>query len=445
MAAIGKVLSRIIQFVKVDIWRIRLRNLPRSRSVLITQLRIILLALRGFYEDKCQLKASALTFYSLLAIVPLLAMAFGVAEGFRLRETLESQLREKLAGQEEVLTRVIGFADSLLENTKTGVVAGIGVLLLLWTVIKVLGNIERSFNDIWGVKKPRSFARKLSDYLSMMLICPILFIIASSVTVFIAGQIKLITERIDLLGAISPLIFASLKLLPYCVIWGLFTFIYIFMPNTKVNFRSALLGGVAAGTIYQIVQWAYIHFQVGVAKYNAIYAGFAALPMFLVWLQLSWLIVLLGAEISFAHQNVETYEFEPDCLRVSNRFKKLMALRTTHLLLKNFCAGEKPWTAAQISHALEIPMRLVRQVLFELADARVVTETVGEGEREVGYQPAQCPEKYTVEYVVNALDERGSDDIPVAESAELEKLSQTLMSFDQVIQKSPANISLMDI
>jgi membrane protein len=441
----GTMLSRIIQFVKVDIWRIRLRSLPRSRSVLITQLRIILLALRGFYEDKCQLKASALTFYSLLAIVPVLAMAFGIAEGFRLRETLEEQLREKLAGQEEVLTRVIGFADSLLENTKTGMVAGIGILLLLWTVIKVLGSIERSFNDIWGVKKPRSFGRKLSDYLSMMLICPILFIISSSVTVFIAGQIKLITERIDLLGAISPLIFASLKLVPYCVIWGLFTFIYIFMPNTKVNFRSALLAGIAAGTIYQIVQWAYIHFQVGVARYNAIYAGFAALPLFLIWLQLSWLIVLFGAEISFAHQNVDTYEFEPDCLRVSNRFKKLMALRITHLLVKNFCAGEKPWTAAQISHTLEIPIRLVRQVLFELAEARIVSETVGEGEREVAYQPAQCPEKYTVEYVVDALDERGSDDIPVAESAELEKLSQSLASFDEVIQKSPANVSLMDI
>jgi membrane protein len=422
-----------------------LRNLPRNKSFLIKQLRVVLLALRGFDENKCQLKASALTFYSLLAIVPVLAMAFGIAEGFRLRETLEEQLREKLTGQEEVLTRVIGFADSLLENTKTGMVAGIGVLLLLWTVIKVLGNIERSFNDIWGVKKPRSFGRKLSDYLSMMLICPLLFIISSSVTVFIASQIKLITERIDLLGAISPLIFASLKLLPYCVIWGLFTFIYIFMPNTKVNFRSALLAGIAAGTIYQLVQWVYIHFQVGVAKYNAIYAGFAALPMFLVWLQLSWLIVLLGAEISFAHQNVDTYEFEPDCLRVSNRFKKLMALRITHLLLKNFCAGEKPLTATQISHTLEMPIRLVRQILFELGDARIVSETPGEGEKEVAYQPAQCPEKYTLDYVVNALDERGSDDIPVAESAELDKLSETLTSFDEVIKNSPVNTSLLDI
>jgi len=441
----GKILSRMIQFVKVDVWRIRLRNLPRNKSFLIKQLRIILLALRGFDEDKCQLKAAALTFYSLLATIPILAVAFGIAEGFRLQVTLQTQLLEKFPGQEEVLKKVFGFADTLLEHTKGYLVAGMGVLLLLWTVVKALGNIERSFNDIWGVKKPRRFARRLSDYLFMMIICPLLFIVSSSVTVFIAGQIKLITERIDLLGAISPFIFASLKLSPYCVIWVLFTFIYIFMPNTRVNFRSGLLAGIAAGTIYQIVQWVYINFQIGVARNNAIYGSFAALPLFLVWLQLSWLIVLLGAEISFAHQNVDTYEFEPDCLRISNRFKKLVALRVTHLLLKKFCAGEKPSTAAQISHTLEIPIRLVRQVLFELADARMITETVGEGEREVGYQPAHCPEKYTVEYVVDALDERGSEDIPVAESPELEKLSQSLRAFDEIIHKSPANVSLMDV
>jgi membrane protein len=441
----GAMLSRIIQFVKVDIWRIRLRSLPRNKSFLIKQLRIILLALRGFDEDKCQLKAAALTFYSLLATVPILAVAFGIAAGFRLQLTLKTELLNKFPGQEEALTKVFGFADSLLENTKSYLVAGIGVLLLLWTVIKALGNIERSFNDIWGVKKPRSLARRLSDYIFMILICPLLFVVSSSVTVFIAGQIKLITERIDLLGAISPLIFAVLKLFPFAVIWVLFSFVYIFMPNTRVNLRSGILAGIAAGTIYQIVQWGYINFQIGVARNNAIYGSFAALPLFLVWLQLSWLIVLFGAEISFAHQNVDTYEFEPDCLRASNRFKKLVALRITHLLLKNFCSGEKPWTATQISHKLEIPIRLVRQILFELADARIVSETVGESERAVAYQPAQCPEKYTVGYVVDALDERGSADIPVAESGELEKLSECLNTFGETIEKSPANVSLMDI
>ena len=223
-------IPKILDFLRVEIWRIRLRTLPPNRSFLIKQLRIVLLALRGFGEDKCQLRASALTFYSLLSVVPVLALAFGIAKGFGLQARLETQLsalEERLPVQEEVLAGVIDSANNLLENARGGVVAGVGVALLFWTIIKVLGNVEKSFNDIWGVKKSRTFARKLSDYLSLMLICPILFIMSSSTTVFIAGQVRAITERIALLGAVSPLIFAVLRLLPYCAIWVLFLSIYI--------------------------------------------------------------------------------------------------------------------------------------------------------------------------------------------------------------------------
>ena len=169
------------------------------------------------------------------------------------------------------------------------------------------------------------------------------------------------------------------------------------------------------------------------------------MPLFLVWLQLSWLIVLFGAEISFAYQNVDTYEFEPDCLRASNRFRRLLSLRMVHLMVKNFCAGEKAGTATEISHTLEIPIRLVRQMLFELTESGIISETVAENDEEIGYQPAQCVERYTVQYVLDALDQRGSDDIPVAESAELDKLSECLNAFGKAVEKSPANIPLKDL
>jgi len=441
-------IPRIIRFLTVDIWRIRLRNLPRNKHFLIKQLRVVLLALRGFYEDRCQLRASALTFYSLLSVVPVLAMAFGIAKGFGLKATLNEQLTAlsaKFPAQQEMLTDFMGYADRLLENTKGGAIAGIGVAVLFWTIIKMLGNIEKSFNSIWGVKKSRGIGRKLSDYLSIMLICPILFVVSSSATVFVAGRIEVLVEKVSLLGAISPLIFAILKLFPYCIVWILFSFIYIFMPNAKINFKSGLLAGIVAGTIFQVVQWAYVTFQIGVAKYNAIYATFAALPLFLLWLQLSWLVVLFGAEISFAHQNVDTYEFEPDCLRASSRFRKLLALRITHQLVKNFCAGEEPSTATEISHNLEIPIRLVRQLLFELTEARVLSETVTEEDEVVAYQPAQCADKYTLKFVLEALDKRGSDDIPVADSSELDILSRCLDDFANVIEESPSNILLKEL
>jgi len=434
-------IAKIISFVTTDIWRIRLKDLPRRRSFFIKQLRVVLLALRGFDEDKCQLRASALTYYSLLSIVPVVAMAFGVAKGFGFETLLEKQLLEKLPGQEEVLSQIFDFARTLLENTKGGMIAGIGVAILFWTVIKVLGNIEKSFNDIWGIKEARSIGRKFSDYLSIMLLCPILVIASSSVTVFITTQLQSIAQRIAVLGVLSPLI----KLIPYCVIWILFTFIYIFMPNTKVNLRGGLLAGVVAGTIYQLVQWAYITFQVGVAKYNAIYGSFAALPLFLVWIQMSWLILLFGAEISFAQQNVDTYEFEPDCLKVSHSFKRLLSLGVVNLLTKNFSKGTKPLTATEISHHLELPIRLVRQILFELTESGVTSETKINGYRTVGYQPARDINTLSIQYVIDALDKRGVDNIPISFTMELGQLSQALESFKNALQASSQNKLLKDI
>lgn len=438
-------LSEIIRFLKTDIWRIRERDLDRPKWFLIKLLRIIILSLRGFTEKRTQLRASSLTFYSLLSIVPVVAMIFGIAKGFGFERALEKQLIAKLQGQEQVITRVIDFAHALLENTKGGLIAGIGVLLLFWSIIKVLGNIENSFNDIWGVKKPRSFGRKISDYLSLILICPVLFVMSSATTVVIASQASLLVSKIKLLGPIGPAIHLTLKLLPYLVIIVLFTFLYIFMPNTKVNFKSGLLAGIAAGTLYQIFQIAYIKLQVGVAKYNAIYGSFAALPLFLIWLQMSWIIILSGGELSFAHQNVHTYEFEPDCLRVSHSFKKLLSLRVVHLLVQHFYNGEKPLDEDEISNLLEIPIRLVRQILYDLVNAGVVSQIMINEERMVAYQPALSTDILTVKFVLDALDDQGTDNIPVARTAEMKELSECLIAFGDTIAQSPANRKLRDI
>lgn len=438
-------IKKIISFVKDDVWRIKTRKLPRHQSFWIKQLRILLLALRGFDEDKCQLRASALTFYSLLSVVPVLAMAFGIAKGFGMEKLLEKQLYEKIPGQTEVIGRAVGFANSFLENTKGGLIAGIGVAVLFWAVIKVLGQIENSFNDIWGIKKSRSLGRKFSDYLSIMLICPILFIMSSSMTVFITSQVTLIIQKISLLGTIGPFIMSLLKLLPYGFIWIMFTFIYIFMPNTKVSFSSGLLGGIIAGTVYQVMQWAYIAFQIGVSKYNAIYGSFAALPLFLVWLQLSWLIVLLGAEISFAEQNVDTYEFEPDCLKVSQHFRKLLALQITQLCIRNFDREDRPWQADDISHHLELPIRLVNQVLYDLTEAGILSEVRIQENQMVGYQPAMDPDKLTIYKVLTTLERKGQDNIPFVESDESQIIKSSLEDFGRTVEALPANRLLKDV
>lgn len=425
----------IIHFIRTDIWRIRRQNMPPVRSFLIKVMRIVLLALRGFDEDECYLRASAITFYSLLSIVPVLAMAFGIAKGFGFEAMLREQILAQLSGQEEVADRVIRFAHSLLEEARGGVIAGAGVVLLFWAVIKMLGNIEKSFNDIWGVKRSRSTVRKFSDYLSIALICPILLIMSSSITVFIAGKAE----------TMGPVASVFLRFLPYFFTWTLFAFIYVFMPNTRVDSRSGILAGIVAGTLFQILYVIYVKFQIGAVRYSAIYGSFAALPLFLVWLQLSWLIVLFGAEVSFADQNVETYEFEPDCLQASYSFKKRLSLLVTHLIVKNFCKGEKPWTAAEISHALEMPIRLAREILYELVEAGVLSETAEENTDKVCYQPGRSIESMTLKFIIDRLEHRGSNEIPVVQSEPLGKLTASLAEFGNLIERSPANILLKDI
>jgi membrane protein len=437
--------SKMVDFFKTDIWRIRLKNLPRLKSFFIKNLRIVLITMREFLSDQCHLRASALTYYTLLSVVPVAAMGFGIAKGFGFDKLLEKQLLERFPGQETMVMQIVNFAQSLLEQTKGGLIAGIGIAVLFWSVIKVLGQIEQSFNDIWEVKKPRSLARKSSDYLFVMLIGPFFLIISSSATVFIRTQITLITAKVALLGYFSPFIFFVLKLFPFFLIWVLFTFIYILMPNTKVNFISGMVAGLISGTIFQLVQWAYIYFQVGVTKYNAIYGSFAALPFFLVWLQISWLIVLFGAEISFAHQNVDIYEFKPDLSRISFHFKKLLSLLITHLLIKNFSKGGNPLTNVQISDTLDIPIGSVHQITDELVEDGILSLTVNKKNHLPAYQPARDIDMLTIRYIIDALDRSGIDTIPVARTKEFEVFSETLRVFGKVMEKSPENKRLKDI
>lgn len=423
----------------------RARDLPRSKLFLIRPLRIMLLSFRGFSEDKCQLRASALTFYSLLSIVPIVAMVFGIAKGFGIEKGIEARLLEQFKGQEAAVARVVEFSRALLENTKGGVIAGIGVAILFWTFIKGLSNIEESFNEIWGIQKARTLVRKISDYLSLLLVAPIFLVMSGTLTVAIASQVTALVEKITLLGSIAPLVFFMLKLLPYALLWALFTFIYIFMPNTKVHLKSAAIAGIISGTLFQIFQLLYINFQIGVAKHNAIYGSFAALPLFLFWLQASWLIVLLGAELSFAHQNVETYEFEPDSLRVSHSFKRLLSLKIVHMLVHHFVKGDPPLDEERITHQLELPIRLVRLILFELTNAGIISQVKTEDDRMVAYLPALDTDCLTIKYVLDALDQHGTDTIPLHKSQEIEQLTLSLKAFNEATERSPANKRLKDI
>jgi len=434
----------LFNYLKTGIWRIPLATVQQPKAFIIRLVRTLLLTIRGFVTDNCAIRASSLTFYTLLSIVPVAALAFGIAKGFGFDKLLEKEVLESFAGQEEVVLKIIDFAHSLLENTKGGLIAGIGIVLLFWSVIKVLHHIENTLNHIWSVG-PRSFGRKFSNYLAIMLICPILIIVSSSVNVYITSQVTTITGKIALLEMVSPLIFKSLTILPYGLTWFMFTLIYLVMPNLRVNLSSGILAGILSGTFFHLAQTIYISAQINVAKYNAIYGSFAALPLFLIWLQVSWLIVLLGAEISYAHQNVANYEFEPDHQKASLAFKKLLALQITHLLANKFKNGENPATAQQISQHLTIPPRLTHQILADLVDSGILSATSSNKKREAAFQPARDINTLSIGFIIDALEDKGENNLNVARTRELEILSESLRSFRDEVSKTPANRLLKDI
>ncbi len=445
MNDIRKLYPLLKQFIQEDIWRMQAEQLPKKQAVAIRLLRIFLAAVQEFKKNHSGLRASALTFYSVLSIVPVAAMAFGIAEGFGFEKKLEKELLNNFPGQEEIIRNVITYADKLLENTQGGLIAGIGVAVLFWTVIKVLGHIEISLNALWGISSPRTLGRKLSDYLAIMISAPLLLIISGSVTVFIRTQLIMITEKIQLLDMFSRFIFFGLKLIPFALVWLLFSLLYILMPNGKVQFLSGISAGIIAGTIYQFTQWVYIHFQIGVAAYNTIYGSFAALPLFLLWLQISWLIVLFGAAISTAHQNADCLEFAPDSRKISYSCKKLLFLYTAREIIRNFAEGKPPMTQRELAEQLDIPLILVRITLKDLAQSRIIQHIQSREPQETAFQPARDIHSLDIAYLIRSLDRQGYDGIPFPENEVMHTLTRSLEEFQEMMEKSPKNCLLKDL
>lgn len=439
-------IKKAIHFITTGIWQVDVRDYPPVLGFFLRQLRIIVLAVKEFRENNIQLRASALTYYSLLSIVPIAAMAFGIAKGFGFESKLEAEIRNSVASQEElanVVEYILEFANSMLQNINGGVIAGVGVVMLLWSVMKVFGNIENSFNVIWQIRKARPFARKFADYLSMMLVAPILFFLSSTITGFISSMAA--DNESVLFEYLGPLLLFLVKLIPYFLIFLLFTLLYVVMPNTKVRFKYGFYAGIIAGIIFQITQNLYFYFQGEAGRLNAIYGSFVAVPLFLIVMQLSWLIVLLGAEISFAYQNIEKYEFEAESLHISPYNRRLLTFLVMYTIIKNFEKGGRPRTSHEISRELGIPVRLAREIIFDLLDSHMVIEASSESPKDSAYVPAMDIGKITVAYVIEQLDLRGDDRLMAEESPKLDTFSELQQGLLEAIRKSPVNRLLKDI
>lgn len=423
-----------------------LDGLPPMKGRAVRFLRTFLVAVSGFIEHKSIAQASILTYYTVLNIVPLVAVIFAIAKGFGLDKIVEKhilEMAENANWQSEVTEQLLMFSRSFLEQAKGGVIAGIGVVLLFWTVVSILGKIEDSFNTVWGVTRSRTILRKFTDYMATLILTPVLFAIASSLTVLVSGEVGLILNKIKLLGVFSSVIFFLLKFLPYVSLWVLLTVLYTIMPNTKVPLKSAVIGSIVGGTLVQIVQWLYITFQIGVASQGAIYGSLAALPLLFGWLQTSWMIVLFGLEITYAHGHSETYGLQPDYSGVSAASKKIMMLSIFNLIVQRFSAGERPFSAREIAGKLKIPLVLVRELLGNMLKANLVTEVVDEKGSGSCFQPARSIEKFTMQDVIGAYE--GAVILSSQISEDTEKISREYKSFSEAITNLPENVKINNL
>jgi membrane protein len=427
------------------IWNTPLSELSRRKSYIFKQLRIIVLAIRGFLNDKVQLRASALTFYSLLSVIPVAAIVFAIAKGFGLDQTLQDLIIKKSGSEQEVLSWLLQKARIAIEKTRGDYIAGIGMIILFWSVMSLLNHIESSFNHIWQISSSRPWYRKFTDYLTIMLIAPVFIILSSGITGFQVTTLPDYMNNAPILDFFKPVISFLVKFAPYFLSWVALTVLYIIMPNAKVKFMPALISGLIAGTILQGIQWLYIDLQFGISKLNAIYGSFAAVPLFIIWLQTSWTVVLLGAEISFANQNLSRYEMESEALNISTYQKRALVLMIMHMIIRNFMLGEKPISAEYIAVNLKIPVRLSRDILQDLSSANLVSIIHENEEKERLYQPALDVNRLTVSYVFSRLDKKGVEQIMVIRNKDYEKIISMLEKFDKLIAKSDANILIKDL
>jgi membrane protein len=430
-----------IKRINTAIWHTPLAEISKGKSFLLKQLRIIVLAARGFSNDKVNLRASALTFYSLLSVIPVAAIAFAIAKGFGLDENLKALIIKKFQSEQMILNWLLENATNAIEKTKGAYMAGVGIIILFWSVMSLLNHIESSFNHIWQIRSSRPWFRKFTDYLTIMLIAPVLILLSSGLTGFSLTQLPDYIARAPIMDFFKPVISFLVKCAPYILSWITLTVLFIIMPNAKVKFMPALISGIIAGTILQGIQWLYIDLQFGISKLSAIYGSFAAVPLFIIWLQSSWIVVLLGAEISFANQNISRYEMESEALNISNYQKRALVIMMMHMIIRNFSLGEKPISASYIAANLKVPVRLARDILQDLSSVNLISEIHENEEKERLYQPALDINKLTVSYVFR----KGIEQIMVIRNKDYEKVIYMLEKFDRLVAKSDSNILIKDL
>ena len=405
-----------VNFLSYDIWRLNPENFSNKRNVFYNTLKTIMLTVRNIQEQNIAASSRSLTYRTILSLVPLLAVLFAIARGFGFENIVQSEFFRYMGAENDTLKMVVDFINNSLEHAKGGVFTGVGIGLLLYTVILLFSDIENNFNRIWQVGRGRAIQRRVIDYFAIVLLLPIFMLLNSGLNIMISSS----TAYFDTFSYIlNPLVTQLLNILPYLLIIFVLTLLYKLVPNTKVKFGNALIGGVVAGTAFQIFQMFYLNGQLWITKYNAIYGTFAAIPLLLLWLQLSWFIILIGAELTYSAQNVRKFSFDKETKNISRRYKDFFTLMIASVIVQRFAEELPPLTADQLSEKCKVPLRLTNIIINDLQEVQIISPTpVANDPKLMAYQPAIDINLITVNLLMTKIDSKGSEDFMIDQNGD---------------------------
>jgi membrane protein len=436
--------TKLKEFFTNDIWEVKLEKFPGWQRGAIKLLRIVLMSVKDFKEKNLELRATSLTLYSLLSIVPVIAMIFGIAQGFGLEQYLDEQLNKAFKSQPVILENMLTYVHNILGSAKGGIIAGFGFILLLWSVLQVLSSIEDSFNSIWYVKTARTWTRKFTDYLSIMMLAPIFIVLSGVLNVLIATKLQLVAAQLNILGEfISQSIVFCIQLLPYLTTSVLFFLLYMVLPNTRVKPKAAWYAGIVAGVVFQVFQWGYIEFQIGVSRYNAIYGSFASIPLFITWLQISWMIVLIGAEISYSVQNVTNFESFHRNIRINQRMRQLYSIYILRYIAQKFNNAQAAPDLTELNKTLDLPAGMIKQLVNEMQECNLIASNLKNNL--VYYVPAVDLRFLTLNYITTRLQMSGGNTELECSNNDFEKVKNAYADFTEQVNQSNGNKNILEI
>ena len=420
-----KKFSEIIKFVRYDMWRRTATEFDGFFQRLgYAVIRTIVLVVRGFTSKNLNDTAKSLTYSLLFAIVPILAMIVAVAKGFNVADVIEKQLNASFLGETNMVPTIMSMVERYLDTAQGGVFIGIGILILLWAVYSFFQSVETSFNRIWNVHKSRSVLRQVTTYIAIVVLIPVLIVCSAGINIFVHSAVEGIIHD----SAVHTFFHTSgAKLLQFLICWLLFTWMYMAIPNTKVRFTSAVIPGVLMGTLFQLLQMLSVYLIALLSRTSIVYGAFASIPILLTWLQYTSLLILIGAEMSYAIQNNEEFEYEHDLNRMSRRYKDFVMLYLLSVIIRRFEADEAPLTAHDLSVRDHLPIRLVNQLLGRMVETGILREVHVEGNEERTYQPALDTHKISVGMVIDRIDRQGTEQFLQAPSQEMQAFWQSYL------------------